>query len=68
MSSSEALDYGIIDKIIEQMDNEKCTIEKSLELYEKGVKLINEVSKKVDKIYIIVHKFLYLFYILFLDL
>lgn len=39
-----------LDKIIEQMDDEKCSIEKSLELYEKGVKIINDVSKKIDKI------------------
>lgn len=39
-----------IDKIIEQMDDEKCTIEKSLELYEKGVKLLDEVSKRVERI------------------
>ena len=32
------------------MDNEKCSIEKSIELYEKGSKLLNYISKKVDKI------------------
>ena len=39
-----------LDKIIAQMDDEKCTIEKSIELYEQGVKLVNEVSQKVEKI------------------
>ena len=39
-----------IDKIIEQMDNDKCSIEKSLELYESGVKLVNDLSKKIEKI------------------
>ncbi|MBO6119819.1 MAG: exodeoxyribonuclease VII small subunit [Lachnospiraceae bacterium] len=39
-----------IDKIIEQMDNDKCSIEKSLELYENGVKLVNDLSKKIEKI------------------
>ena len=42
--------FRAIDKIIENMDSDKCTIEKSLELYESGVKLLNDVSKKVDKI------------------
>lgn len=39
-----------LDKIIEQMSDEKCSIEKSLELYEKGIKIINEVDKKIEKI------------------
>ena len=39
-----------IDKIIEQMDNDKCSIEKSLELYENGVKIVNDLSKKIEKI------------------
>ena len=38
-----------LDKIIEQMSDEKCSIEKSLELYEKGIKIINEVDKKIEK-------------------
>lgn len=42
--------FKAIDKIISDLDNEKCTIEKSIELYEKGTKLLNEVNKKVDKI------------------
>lgn len=42
--------FKTLDKIIEQMDDEKCSMEKGLELYEKGVKLINELSKKIDKI------------------
>lgn len=39
-----------LDKIIEQMSDEKCSIEKSLELYTKGTKIINEVDKKIEKI------------------
>lgn len=39
-----------LDKIINQMDDDKCSIEKSLELYEKGIKILNETSKKVEKI------------------
>lgn len=39
-----------IDKIIKEMDDEKCSIEKSIELYEKGSKILNDVTKKVDKI------------------
>lgn len=39
-----------LDKIISQMDDEKCSIEKSIELYEKGAKIINELNKKVIKI------------------
>lgn len=42
--------FKAIDKIIEQMDDDKCSIEKSLELYEKGVKILNETTKKVAKI------------------
>ncbi len=42
--------FKAIDKIITEMDNEKCTIEKSIELYEKGIKILNDVNKKVDKI------------------
>lgn len=42
--------FKAIDKIIEEMDNEKCSIEKSIELYEKGSKLLNDISKKVEKI------------------
>ena len=42
--------FDTLDKIVKQMDDDKCTIEKSLELYEKGIKLIGEISKKIDKI------------------
>lgn len=42
--------FKTLDKIIEQMDDDKCSIEKGIELYEKGLRLINDVSKKVDKI------------------
>lgn len=42
--------FKTLDKIIDQMDDEKCSIEKGLELYEDGVKIINELSKKIDKI------------------
>lgn len=42
--------FKAIDKIITEMDNEKCTIEKSIELYEKGIKILNDVNKKVNKI------------------
>ena len=42
--------FKAIDKIINDMDNDKCSIEKSIELYENGVKLLNDVSKKIDKI------------------
>ena len=39
-----------LDKIISQMDDEKCSIEKSIELYENGIKLVNDISKKIEKI------------------
>lgn len=42
--------FKSLDKIIEQMDDEKCSIEKSLELYEKGIKLISDISNKIEKI------------------
>lgn len=42
--------FKAIDRIISDMDNEKCSIEKSIELYENGIKLLNDVNKKIDKI------------------
>ena len=42
--------FKALDKIINQMDAEKCSIEKSIELYENGIKLVNEISKKIEKI------------------
>lgn len=39
-----------LDKIIEKMDDEKCSIEEGIELYEKGTKILNELSKKIEKI------------------
>lgn len=42
--------FKTLDKIINQMDDEKCSIEKSIELYENGIKLVNEISKKIEKI------------------
>lgn len=42
--------FSSLDRIIKDMDSDKCTIEKSVELYETGVKLINEISKKISKI------------------
>ena len=42
--------FSTLDKIIEQMDDDTCSIEKGIELYEKGVKLVNELSKKIEKI------------------
>ncbi|MBP3201509.1 MAG: exodeoxyribonuclease VII small subunit [Lachnospiraceae bacterium] len=42
--------FKTLDKIISQMDDEKCSIEKSIELYENGIKLVNDISKKIEKI------------------
>lgn len=42
--------FKSLDKIIEQMDDDKCSIEKGIELYEKGVKIVNDLSKKIEKI------------------
>lgn len=42
--------FTSLDKILREMDSDKCTIEKSVELYETGVKLINELTKKINKI------------------
>ena len=42
--------FKALDKIINQMDDEKCSIEKGLELYESGVKIINDLSKRIEKI------------------
>lgn len=39
-----------LDKIVKEMDSDKCSLEKSMELYTKGTKLIDETIKKVDKI------------------
>ena len=38
------------NKIVEQIDDDKCSIEKGMELYEKGMKLIDEISGKIEKI------------------
>lgn len=42
--------FKTLDKIVEQMDDDKCSIEKSIELYEKGIKLVNDLSKRIEKI------------------
>ena len=42
--------FKTLDKIIEQMDDDKCSIEKGIELYEKGVKLVSDLSKRIEKI------------------
>ena len=42
--------FKTLDKIIEQLDDDKCSIEKGMELYEKGVKLVNDLSKRIEKI------------------
>ena len=42
--------FKSLDKIIEQMDDDKCSIEKGISLYENGIKMINDLSKKIDKI------------------
>lgn len=42
--------FKILDKIIKQMDDEKCSIEKGIELYESGIKIVNDLSKKIEKI------------------
>lgn len=42
--------FKSLDKIIVQMDDEKCSVEKSLELYEKGIKLISDISSRIEKI------------------
>ena len=42
--------FKTLDKIIEQMDDDKCSIEKGIEFYEKGVKLVNDLSKRIEKI------------------
>ena len=42
--------FKSLDKIINQLDDDKCSIEKGLELYESGVKLINDLSKRIEKI------------------
>lgn len=39
-----------LDKIIEDMEKDSCSIEKSIELYEKGMKILNETSNKIEKI------------------
>ena len=54
--------FKALDKIINQMDDDKCSIEKGLELYENGVKIINDLSKRIDNkvksfIYYIFYKF-----------
>lgn len=42
--------FKMLDKIIEDMESDKCSIEKSIELYEKGMKILNDTSNKIEKI------------------
>ncbi len=42
--------FKMLDKIIEDMESDKCSIEKSIELYEKGMKILNYTSNKIEKI------------------
>ena len=42
--------FKMLDKIVNDMDDDKCSIEKSIELYESGIKIINDLTKKIDKI------------------
>lgn len=42
--------FNNIDTLIEKMDDNNCSLEENLELYKKGVLLLNEVEKKVDKV------------------
>ena len=39
-----------IDMLIEKMENSNCSLEENLELYKKGVLLLNEVENRVDKV------------------
>ena len=42
--------FEALDKIIEKMNNDKCTIEENIKLYEEGSNIIKEVKKSIDSI------------------
>lgn len=42
--------FSALEKIIKDLEDEKCSIEKSIELYEKGIELISGLNMKVEKI------------------
>ena len=42
--------FSALEKIIKDLEDEKCSIEKSIELYEKGIELISSLNMKVEKI------------------
>ncbi len=39
-----------LDGIIEEMNNEKITLEDSIELYEEGIKVISNIKKNIDTV------------------
>ena len=41
--------FGELEKIVEKMDSGDISLEKSLELFEKGMGLIKDAKKKLDQ-------------------
>lgn len=48
MSIEESFDY--LDEVIEKMEDPDISLEDSFTLYEKGMKVLKEVSKAVDEV------------------
>lgn len=42
--------FNMLDKIIDKMNSEKCTIEENIKLYEEGASIIKNVKKNIDNI------------------
>ncbi len=42
--------FSALENIIKDLEDEKCSIEKSIELYEKGIELISSLNMKVERI------------------
>ncbi|MGI6080181.1 MAG: exodeoxyribonuclease VII small subunit [Candidatus Avilachnospira sp.] len=42
--------FSELDSILEDMDREDCPLEKSFELYERGIKLVKELNDSIEKV------------------
>lgn len=42
--------FKALDKIIEKMNKDTCTIEENIKLYEEGAKIILDTKKSIEKV------------------
>lgn len=42
--------FGEIEQLLEEMESDDISLEKSFELYEKGMKLLKACNDKIDKV------------------